>query len=152
MNTQEHNLGKSLVSGLAGAVALTAVHETARRVLPNAPRMDTVGRRALVRGAKKLGLEPPAPEKRQPIALAGELVSNTLYYTMVGLGRKPSPLLRGGVLGTLAGVGAVALPPLLGLGRKARGTSADTQAMTTGWYLIGGLVAAATYRLLDRRW
>ena len=151
MQTKDHNLGKSLVSGLAGALALTAVHETARRVLPNAPRMDTVGRRALVKGAKKLGLDPPAPRKQQPMALAGELISNTLYYTMVGLGRRPSPLVRGGVLGTLAGLGAVALPPVLGLGRKARGTSADTQAMTAGWYLIGGLVAAATYWLLDRR-
>lgn len=152
MAEREHNVAKSLVSGLAGAVALTAVHETARRILPHAPRMDTVGRRALVRGTRKLGFEPPAPEYRQPAALAGELASNTLYYTLVGLGRKPSPLLRGGALGSLAGLAAVALPPVLGLGRAPRGTTKDTQAMTAGWYLIGGLVAAATYKLLDRRW
>lgn len=147
-----HELGKSLTSGLAGALALTAVHETARRVLPNAPRMDIVGRRALVKGARRLGFGPPSPETRRPIALAGELASNTLYYTLVGLGRKPSPLLRGGALGSVAGLAAVALPPMLGLGRQPRGTTKNTQAMTAGWYLIGGLVAAATYRLLDRTW
>ena len=152
MQTQEHNLAKSVVSGLAGAVALTAVHETARRILPNAPRMDTVGRRALVKGAKKLGFEPPTQEKQQPLALAGELASNTLYYTLVGLGRNPSPLLRGGVLGSVAGAAAVALPPLLGLGKKPSAANPQRKAMTTGWYLLGGLVAAATYRLLDRRW
>ncbi len=40
---------KELGSGLAGALALTAVHETARQVIPHAPRMDVIGRRGIDR-------------------------------------------------------------------------------------------------------
>ena len=36
-------------AGLAGAVALTLVHETARRVIPHAPRVDVIGVRAIAR-------------------------------------------------------------------------------------------------------
>ena len=144
------NLLKSLASGAVGAATLTAVHETARRVLPNAPRMDTLGRRGLVKTAEAVGVEPPSGENLQSAALGMDLLSNSVYYALVGAGGTSHPWLRGGVLGALAGLGAVALPPVLGLGRAPRGLTRDTQAMTVAWYLIGGLAAAAAYRALTR--
>jgi hypothetical protein len=42
---------QSLLSGFAGAVALNVLHETVRQVYPKAPRVDVLGKRAIVAGA-----------------------------------------------------------------------------------------------------
>ena len=138
----------SLVSGLAGATAVTIVHQAARYALSDAPRMDIVGRRAVARTVKGLGGEPPAGNKLQATALITDLALNSLYYSLVGLGGARHPLTRGTALGTAAGVGAIVLPPLLRLGRRARGHTPQAKAMTLGWYLIGGLAAAAVFRAI----
>ena len=144
-------LNDALLSGLAGATALTIVHETARRTVPEAPRMDTLGRRALARGMEAVGVEPPGHDALQAAAMVGDVVSNTLFYAMVGLGSPSGALARGAVLGAAAGLGAVALPPLLGLGRRPSGRSPRTKAMAFSWYLLGGLAAATAYQGLAGR-
>ena len=136
----------SLAAGVAGAAVLTAVHETTRRVAPDAPRMDILGERAITKLMRGAGRTPPRGKKLHRLALGGDMVSNSLYYAMVGSGR--DAWLRGAALGLAAGVGAVLLPPVLGLGRAPRGVTAKTKAMTIGYYLIGGLAAAAVSRLL----
>jgi hypothetical protein len=55
----DNKLTTALVSGLAGAAALTVLHETVRRVRHDAPRVDTLGRRAIARGLEAAGLEAP---------------------------------------------------------------------------------------------
>ena len=141
----------ALLAGLAGAATLTLIHETARRTLPAAPRMDTMGRRALARGLEAAGIDPPPRDELQGIALAGDLLANAAYYALVGVGSPTRPVLRGAVLGVAAGVGAVVLPPHLGLGRRPRGVTPGVKAMTVAWYLAGGLAAGAAYRLLGPR-
>ena len=138
----------SLVSGLAGATALTLVHQIARYTVPNAPRMDIVGRRALARSIKGLGGEPPAGDKLQASALIGDIVLNSLYYSLVGLGGARHPMARGTALGSAAGLGAIVLPPLMRLGRRARGHTPEAKAMTVGWYLLGGLAAAGVFQAI----
>src|SRR6188474_1511894 len=73
-------------SGIAGAIALTLVHETARRVIPHAPRVDVIGTRALSRPLRAMGYQPPHFNRLHNVALAGELVSNGAYYSLVGAG------------------------------------------------------------------
>ncbi len=133
----------ALERGFVGACTLTAVHEVARRVLPDAPRLDLLGGRALTRLLKTMDQPLPAPAQLQRLALAGDLVSNTLYYSLVGAGATKRPWLRGILLGGLAGVGAILTPGPLGLGRAPSARTPATQAMTIGWYLLGGLAAAA---------
>lgn len=145
---QGHSIGESFLSGLAGAAALTLVHETARRLVSDAPRMDRIGRRVIARSMEGMGIEPPHRDTLQGMALAGDLVSNTLFYSLVGAGRR-MPLARGAVLGAAAGLGALVVPQLLGLGRRAQGATNATKAMTFSWYLLGGLAAAATLMCLD---
>ena len=58
---------------------------------------------------------------------------------------KPS-LARGAALGAVAGLGAVVLPPLMGLGSRPSARTPQTAAMAFGWYLLGGLAAAAVHR------
>jgi hypothetical protein len=90
----DKKLTTALLSGLAGAAALTALHETVRRIRSDAPRMDTLGRRAIAKGLEAAGLETPREDQPQAVALGGDIVANTLCYSLACLG-KPS-LARGG--------------------------------------------------------
>ncbi len=133
-------LAIGVASGLAGALAVTAAHELLRSRTSRSPRMDVLGMRALAKlGDATFGRHPKGKQLRRD-ALVGDLVANTAWVGLVGAGGKPLP--RGVGLGLLAGVGAVVLPPLLGLGRAPRGRSALVKGETVALYLAGGLVAA----------
>ena len=141
---------RALTSGIAGAVVLTAVHETARRTIPHAPRMDVIGRRGIAKSMYALGAEPPKGGSLQVAALVGDIVSNSLFYSLIGLGsdRRRPTWRRGLLLGLAAGIGAVMLPPVIGLGGQPGRRGIFTHLLTVSWYTIGGLVAAATLRSL----
>lgn len=137
----------ALACGLAGACMLTAIHEIMRRALPDAPRMDVLGMRAIEKLMHKADTEPPADDnKLHTWALLGDLISNSLYYSLAGTGK--NVWLRGALLGAGAGIGAVVLPGPLGLGGAPSARTTQTKAMTVGLYLAGGLVAAAVGFLL----
>ena len=142
------SLLKALGSGLAGAVALTAIHETVRRVSPDAPRMDVLGMRAIAKSLRAAGAEPPDEGTLFNLTLAGDVVSNSLYYALVGIGDPRNALARGALLGLAAGIGAVLLPGPLGLGTDASARTRETQMMTVAWYTAGGLVAGAAMQSL----
>jgi hypothetical protein len=137
---------KALGSGLVGACALTLIHETARRFVDDAPRMDVLGMRALSKAARAVDFDPPVPLHQA--ALVGDLVSNSLYFSLVGAGSSRDALRNGALLGLAAGLGAVFLPEPLGLGRQPTEDSPQTQLMTVAWYTLGGLAAGAAYAAL----
>lgn len=139
-----------LGSGLLGAVALTVLHESARRLIPDAPRADILGMRAIKKGMDAVGEEPPGDEELHDWALGGDLLSNTLYYSLIGLAKPKDALLTGAALGLAAGVGAVGLPGPMGLGTTPTQRNPATAAMTIGWYLVGGLVTAGAYQALRK--
>jgi hypothetical protein len=141
----------SLGSGLMGAVALTILHETARRFIPDAPRADILGMRAIKKVMEETDAEPPADDELHGWALGGDIVSNTLYYSLIGLTKPKDALVAGAVLGLAAGVGAVELPGPMGLGTTPTRRTEATVTMTIGWYMVGGLVTAAAYRWLKRK-
>ena len=137
-----NNILKALAGGLAGACVVTAVHETVRRINPDAPRMDVLGMRSISKLMQKAGATPPQDEEElHTWALVGDVISNSLYYSMAGSGK--SAWWRGAVLGAAAGAGAVLLPGPLGLGEEPSNKTTETQALAIGYYLLGGLVAAA---------
>jgi hypothetical protein len=138
---------KALGSGLVGAFALTLVHETARRYIDDAPRMDVVGLRAIARTMQAAGADPPVP--LHEAALVGDLVTNSLYYGLVGLGGRENAVRNGALLGLAAGLGAVFLPEPLGLGRQPAKNSTETNLLTVAFYLLGGLAAGAAYQALS---
>jgi hypothetical protein len=141
---------KAIASGLVGALALTIINESARRYIPQAPRTEKLGMRWVSRKFRQL--DQPRPDRKSLywMAFADDIFSNTLYYSVVGAGRPRGAWVRGALLGLAGGVGAVVLPPQLGLGKDATARTAETQAMTVGWYLLGGLAAAAAYNIFDR--
>lgn len=142
MRTSSSPLLQALGSGLAGAVVLNAVHETVRQFRPiDAPRMDILGERGLRRLLFKANAPQPGPDTAYVLTLAGDVLSNGLYYSLVGTGR--GVWWRGVALGLAAGVGGVLLPGPLGLGDGPSNRTPQTKAMTVAWYLLGGVVAAA---------
>lgn len=142
---------QSLESGLIGALTLTAIHETARHQIPDAPRMDVFASRAIVRSMKAFDQKPLPNEQLYPAAMTADIVSNTLFYSLVGLGKPETAPARGAVLGLAAGVAAVVLPPSMGLGQAPSSRTGATEAMTVAWYFFGGLTAGIAYRLLAKR-
>lgn len=142
---------EAISSGLAGACALTLIHESARRLDPKAPRADVLGARAIKKVMRALQQKPPAKERLHNLSLGGDIVFNTLYYSLVGLGGRAQAWSCGAALGALAGIGAVVLPGPLGLGKRPSARTPATAAMTIGWYLAGGLAAAGVYRLLSAK-
>jgi hypothetical protein len=141
---------RSLAAGFAGALALTALHETVRRLRPeDAPRMDVLGMRGLRQLLGKADAPQPDRDTLFDITMAGDILSNGLYYSLVGSGRHA--VRRGLLLGVAAGVGGVVLPGPLGLGEGPSNRTPQTQAMTVVWYTVGGLVAGAVARGLRRK-
>lgn len=139
----------ALVSGAAGAVALTLAHQAARHTLEDAPQVDIIAERALAAGYRAAGQTPPARRTLHQMALAGDIASNSLYYALVGVGDPEHAVRRGAILGLLGGLGAALLPPVLGLGKKPVQRTPQTLAMTVAWYTLGGLAAGAAQMLLS---
>ena len=132
---------EALGSGFIGTVAMTATHEVLRHLMRDAPRLDQMGERAVASTIRAVGFDPPPDKTLYPAALAGDLLANSLYYSMVGLAPPAAAPLCGAMLGLTAGLGAVSLPGPLGLGTGPSARSKPTQAMTLGLYLLGGVVA-----------
>lgn len=145
------NTESAIEGGITGATTLTILHEIVRKLDPDAPRMDELGMQALAKGFKKLNLDVPDKDNLYLLTTAFELLSNGLFYTLAGAGNKNNVLLRGTVLGLLAGIGAVVLPSKLGLYEDASNRTPKTKVMTIAWYLIGGVVAAAVAEKLEER-
>lgn len=139
---------RAALAGLAGAVTVTALNEVGRRLIPHAPRMEVLGQRSLARVIDLAGGDPPRGKRLFRLTLAGDLLHNAAYYSMVGGGKAAAPWKRGATLGALAGLGAVTLPRPLGLGRQPGERVPQTQALTVAWYTLAGLASAAVYRAL----
>ncbi|WP_227006285.1 hypothetical protein [Rufibacter latericius] len=139
---------RSSIAGLAGAMAVTVVHETVRRFYPKAPRMDILGMRAIAKGLRYAGQTPPDDDKLHTWSLVGDIVSNGLYYSLTGGGKKA--WWRGAVLGAAAGVGGVILPGPMGLGVAPSARTKQTQALTIGYYLLAGVVAGGVAKWLRK--
>jgi hypothetical protein len=129
---------RAIMAGLAGVATVTALNELGRRAIPGAPRAEKLGVRGIRKLARRVGRR-PSKEQAYWWAMGGEALSNGLWYALPALYARP--LRAGGVLGALAGAGAVLLPPKLGLGKRPTRRSGRTAAMAFGWYLAAGLAA-----------
>ena len=138
---------RCLVSGAAGALTLTALHELVRRRIDYAPRMDLVATRGLRRllpdeAVARLGV----PGLRR-LALLGDLVSNSIYYAAIPAGTATATWRRAMTLGAAAGAGALVLPAPMGLGSPPNSDVRANQVMTMAWYLGGAIAAGAVANL-----
>jgi hypothetical protein len=140
----------ALAGGFAGACAMTLLHETIRRFDKDAPRMDLMGMEALGKGINKVTGKVPDEDTLYGGALAGEVASNTLYYSMAGIGEEKTDL-KGTVLGIAAGLGGIYLPGILGLNQENSARTDKTKALTAIYYSVGGLVAAQVMEWVEEK-
>ena len=144
------NLSAALAGGLAGTLTVAALHEALRRITPDAPRMDILDMELIRKGLKTIHKNVPAEDELQRWAVGGELLADTAYYSVTGLGGKKGVWVRGTLLGLFAGITAVVLPKPLGLPATPSNKTVGTQLMTMGLYLVGGLAAAAATQLVEK--
>lgn len=137
--------------GLAGAAAVTLIHESVKRIVPEAPRMDLLGMNAISKGLNAAGIKIPTDTQLFAIALTGDLIANSLYYSAAGIGNVKNLWLRSSLLGLAAGIGAVVLPGPLGLEERYSNRTTTTKLMTIGLYVAGAVVTTAVIKLLSKR-
>ena len=78
-----------LAVGFSRAIALTVLHETARHLRPqHAPRMDVRGMRGLRELFGKSDLLQPDDDTLFDLTMAGDVLSNRLYHSLIGGGRQ----------------------------------------------------------------
>lgn len=140
----------NLIGGLAGAVALNILNETVKRLVHDAPHIDLVGEQAVIKITRKAGMAPPAGESLFIAAIAGDLISNTIYYSLIGRGNGSNIMLKGLGYGLGAGLGALAATAPMGLDDVPITKTETTKILTVAWYVLGGVVAAATIKALKK--
>ena len=112
--------------------------------------MDLMGEQAVSKIADKAGAE--IPEKNlYGVTMAGDIVANTLYYTLAALGKSKAATMRGGLLGLAAGIGGVVLPKHLRLNNAYSNRTPATRFMTTAIYTLGGLVSGKVLKSLSAK-
>jgi hypothetical protein len=144
------NLIKNIIGGLAGAVTLNTLHQTVKQLDHDAPRVDLVGEEALTKGMEAMNLTPPTGNTLFTATLIGDIISNGLYYSTIGLGKKKYLLLRGAAVGLAAGIGALTLTEPMGLSDAPVTRTEKTKVLTVGYYLLGGIVTALTIKALRK--
>ncbi len=145
------NYLQAVAAGTTGALVLTILHETTRQFVPTSPRMDLLGMRTIDKYMRKAHMYPPQGKKLHTAALIGDIISNSLYYSMTGIGKKENVWLRATGLGLGAGIGAIVLPPYMGLSNEPSARTSQTKAMTVAWYLVGSLTAAAALQWFSKK-
>lgn len=141
----------ALIGGFVGAIALNAVHEIAHRLDPQAPRIDKVGEEAIEKSAEAIGIPTPKGNGLYMATLTGDLMSNSLYYSAIGIGDPKSLWKKAIAVGITAGIGALQAPKVLGLSDKPVTHSSRTKVFVVGFYLLGAIASAATISCLAKR-
>ena len=146
------NSARRLISGAAGAVALTGIHQLGQRLRPHdAPRMDVVGMRALARSYRMAGAPAPEGDTLYQRTLISDLVANGAYYAAIPADSGKETWGRALLLGLTAGLGAYFLPRSMNLGDPPHSEHLSNALMTVAWYLAGALAAAGCAELLRSR-
>ncbi|WP_276090501.1 hypothetical protein [Pedobacter sp. JY14-1] len=141
----------NLFAGLCGALALNILHESLKNKRTT-PRIDFLGEQALQKTVRHFGGNITDKDELYNLTLAGDILSNTLYYSLIGSGRRRHIWTKAIAMGLLAGVGAVKLPEPLGLNPKSVAKTDEIKAMTVGYYLFGALVTGLVLSAFGRKY
>ncbi len=130
----------ALYGGAVGALTTNLLHEMTRRLTPEAPRVDLLGMQAL---AKIVATQttPPTGRTLYATTLAGDLASNTAYFSTIALLPRRYAPLNGFLIGAIAGLGAVVLPGPLKLSEVTTSRTTMTKLLTIALYAAGGVAA-----------
>lgn len=102
-------LANALEGGLAGVTTISLLTDTLRRINGNSSNFHVFEGKRLKKRFKKVKSKKPLKATKQFIELAGDLLGSTAFLGLSSLGKKKNAMLRGGLLGTAAGLGSVLL-------------------------------------------
>lgn len=142
---------KNIAAGLGGAIALNIIHESLKKHDKNMPRVDLLGEEALEKSLDYFDAEITREDTLYKATLAGDIISNTLYYSAIGAGNPKHIWARAVTMGITAGIGAITLPEPLGLDDEPVARTTKTKALTIAYYLAGALVTAGIAKALSKK-
>ncbi len=142
---------KNLLAGLAGAIVLNVLHESLKNKSPNMPRVDLLGENALQKTLKYFGSSIDNSANLYKATLAGDVVGNTLYYSLIGTGNKKYLWPKAIFMGLSAGVGAVTLPEPMGLDPEPVAKNNIVKALTVSYYLAGAIVTGLVISFMSKK-
>lgn len=135
---------KRIVAGLGGAIALNVLHQFVKNNYQNVPDFNEVEEEAIDKSLEKINLQVKDHNKLYNATVAGDIVTNALYYTF-------TPFKMNSIIGALGGLGAMVLPKKLGLDNTPIAGTDKKKMITMGYYIFGALVAGGIYRALTSR-
>lgn len=141
---------KNLLGGLGGAIVLNIIHESLKKKGTDMPRVDLVGEEALQKSLNYLGTSIDDDATLYKAILAGDVISNALYYSLIGGGSYKHIWTRAVFYGLSGGIGAVTLPEPVGLDPKPVNKTQKTKALTVAYYLAGALVTGALLKAIAK--
>ena len=137
-----------LKNGLTGAATLTLLRETLDTADPGNSKVLPLHKKGVFRQLKKASQKKGMGAVKGYVDLAARLLGMVGYMGVTALGKKKNTLLRGGMLGALAGVAAILMndndDPAVSsqeLWRK--------RVITMALYILGGLVAGGAIKLIN---
>jgi hypothetical protein len=145
-------LASALEGGLAGASTIALLTETLKKINGNSPHNYLPDGKSLKKRFRKAKSKKPMKATKQFIRLAGDLLGSTAFLGLSSVGKKKNAMLRGGLLGTAAGLGSVLLNGHDKHNGKASGHEGYPSTMLqrdrvvskvleVSLYTIGGLIA-----------
>ena len=135
---------KKLIAGFGGAIALNILHELMRKSFLNVPHVNEVGQEALEKTLAKVDVRLEDDETAYLATLAGDIISNGLYYAFTATDQT---LLSG----SLAGTGAVYLPKHMGLNDAPVASTSQKKMLTVGYYLFGAIATRIIYDQINNK-
>jgi len=139
----------NLLAGLGGAIVITLLNESLKRVHKNTPRLDLLGKEAVQKSSEFVGFPIKNEESLYTTSIMADLVTNTLYYGMIsGEGKK----LWGNAAsaGILAGIGGITIPQKIGLDDRPVTKSLSTKVLTVTYYAIGAFATAGIIHFFQK--
>lgn len=135
---------KKILAGLGGAIALNLLHETIRKNFDNVPEVNKVGEEALNKVLDKVDMQITNHDQLYAATLAGDVISNGIYYTTTATTGFSI------TSGVVAGLGAVMLHEKMGLNDEPVAETTQKKVMTVGYYLFGAIVTKLIYDQLNK--
>lgn len=142
---------RNLLAGLGGAIALNILHESLKKFDNDMPRIDKLGEEALQKGLDQAGSKIDNQDNLYAATLGADLISNALYFSMIGAGNPKHVWPKAMALGLIAGTGAVELAAPLGLDPDTVAKTTKTKSLTVGYYLFGALVTGGILKIMEKR-
>jgi hypothetical protein len=141
--------------GLTGISTLALLQEALHKIDSRSPRPLSANTR-MIRKLQKANGHPKKGNKYY-IRLAQELLTNAAYFGLAGLGKKKNAVLRGGLLGTAAGLGSALMQNqddgadtdiTNGISKRER---LKKNILTVSLYTAGGLLAGTIVKKLNKK-